>query len=172
MILILYNIRSVYNVASIFRTADGAGVSKVFLIGITPTPLDKLGNFRKDFQKVALGAERMVKWEYVKSFTAVYKKLRKSAGGRIKILAVEQDKRAIPYYEFKAQNEKLKVKNEKRKTENKKKEIALVFGEETKGLTKSVLDKVDKILEIPMQGIKESLNVSVAVGVVVYHMNM
>lgn len=75
----MYNIRSVYNVASIFRTADGAGVSKIYLVGVTPTPLDRFGKFRADFAKVALGAEKTVLWERAKTFAAVYKKLRKEA---------------------------------------------------------------------------------------------
>ena len=169
--MVLYNVRSVYNVASIFRTCDAAllrrettdgqaGVSKIYLIGITPTPLDRFGKFRVDFAKVALGAEKTVPWERVKTFGAVYKKLRKSAGGRIEILAVEQDKRSIPYYDY------YPILRSSDRTVDQK--IALVFGEETKGLTKSVLDKCDKILEIPMRGKKESLNVSVAAGVVIF----
>ncbi len=159
VIVVLYNIRSVYNVASIFRTADGAGILKVYLVGATPTPLDRFGKFRADFAKVALGAEGTVGWEYFKNFGAVYKKLRKSASGRTpnggyEILAAEQDKKSIPYFKY-------------RPTKNKN--LALILGEETKGLPKSVLNKADKILEIPMRGEKESLNVSVATGILVYY---
>ena len=178
VIVVLLNIRSVYNVASIFRTADGAGVSKIYLVGATPTPLDRFGKFRADFSKVALGAEQTVEWEYFKNFGAVYKKL-KSAGGRNEILAVEQDKKAIPYYEYKMKPI--------RQAQGENKRVALIFGEETKGLPKSVLNKADKILEIPMRGKmvrqahhpknektlklrgKESLNVSVATGILVYY---
>ncbi len=152
--VVLWNIRSVYNVGSIFRTCDGAGVKKIYLIGVTPIPLDRFGNFRKDFKKVSLGAEKTVEWEYAKSFSAVYEKLKKTAGGRIEILAVEQDKNSIPYFKYKRKN----------------KRIALIFGEETKGLPKTILNKADKILEIPMRGKKESLNVSVAAGVVIYYL--
>jgi len=154
--VILNNIRSVYNVGSVFRTADVAGISKIYLVGVTPIPLDRFGKFRADFLKVALGAEKTVTWEYSKNFAAVYKKLRKSASGRIEILAVEQDKRSIPYYTF------------ERPSKSVVKKIALVFGEETKGLPKSILDKCDQILEIPMRGKKESLNVSVAAGIVIF----
>lgn len=148
VILVLYNIRSVYNVASIFRTCDGAGVAKIYLVGVTPTPLDRFRKFRSDFSKVALGAERTVEWEHFKTFGAVYKKL-KSDG--YEILAVEQDRRSVPYFKYQLG-----------------KTTALVFGEETRGLPKSILDKCEKILEIPMKGSKESLNVSVVAGIVIY----
>ena len=160
--MVLNNVRSVYNVGSVFRTCDAAGASKIYLVGVTPTPLDRFGKFRADFSKVALGAERTMAWEYFKNFGAVYKKLirqradangRTPAGGSYEILAVEQDKKSIPYFKYHP------AKN---------KNLALVFGEETKGLPKSVLDKADKILEIPMRGRKESLNVSVATGIVIY----
>lgn len=150
LVLILYNIRSIYNVASIYRTADGAGVAKIYLVGVTPTPMDRFGKFRADFSKVALGAEKTVEWEHFKNFGAVYKKFK--ADG-YEVLAVEQDKRSIPYFKYRPS-----------------KKVALVFGEETKGLPKSVLDKCDQILEIPMRGKKESLNVSVAAGVVLYRL--
>jgi tRNA G18 (ribose-2'-O)-methylase SpoU len=153
IVLILHNIRSVYNVGSIFRTADAGGVSKIYLIGVTPTPKDRFGGFRKDFSKVALGAEKIVEWERVEEFFRVCEKLKKDG---FEVLAVEQDKRSIPYNEY-----RLNKKNSR---------IALVFGEETKGLQKSVLDKCDEVLEIPMRGKKESLNVSVAVGIVVFHL--
>ncbi len=64
-VLILDNIRSVFNVGSIFRTADGAGVSKIYLVGVTPDPIDRFGRERKDLAKVALGAEKKIKWEHV-----------------------------------------------------------------------------------------------------------
>jgi len=101
LVIVLYNIRSIYNVGSVFRTCDAAGISKIFLVGVTPSPLDRLGNFRKDFAKVALGAEKTVSWEYAKTFGTVYKKLR---GEGCEILAVEQDKRSIPYCSFKTTN--------------------------------------------------------------------
>ena len=153
--LILYNIRSVYNVASIYRTADGAGVAKIYLVGVTPTPMDRFGKFRADFSKVALGAEKTVEWEHFKNFGAVYKKLKVDG---CEILAVEQDKRSVMYHKWKP----------RRSGRGKNQGIALILGEETKGLPKSVLDKCDQILEIPMRGKKESLNVSVAAGIVLY----
>ena len=63
LVVVLHNIRSVHNVGSIFRTADAAGVEKVYLSGITPTPLDRFGKIRPQFAKVALGAEKNVQWD-------------------------------------------------------------------------------------------------------------
>lgn len=77
-------------------------------------------------------------------------------------MAVEQDKKSIPYYDYKMKP--------RRFGRGKDQGVALVFGEETKGLPKSVLDKCDKILEIPMRGAKESLNISVAAGIVIFHL--
>jgi len=163
IIVILLDIRSAHNVGSIFRTADGAGVKKIFLCGIAPTPLDRFGKARGDFVKVSLGAEKNVKWEYAKQITPVIKKLKREG---YFICAVEQSEKSILYNKLKTQNKK----------------IALIFGNEVKGISKSILKKCDAILEIPMKGKivqqahhprrvgqgKESLNVSVAFGIAVY----
>lgn len=151
MIAILHNIRSVHNVGSIFRTADAAGVKKLYLCGITPAPVDDYGRTRQEMAKVALGAEKYISWEKVKSTARLLDKLK---SGGWKVYAVEQGKRAIPYD---------KVTMGKRK-------IALVVGNEVKGLPQSVLDRADKILEIPMHGRKESLNVAVAFGIIAFHL--
>ncbi len=166
--MVLNNVRSVYNVGSVFRTCDATGISKVFLVGVTPTPMDRFGKFRADFAKVALGAERVVKWEKVKETSRLIRKL-KAEG--YEVLAVGQGERSVPYYTISRSRNSVVDKNEKvtlasRGTRDK---CALIFGEETKGLPKSVLDKCDRVLEIPMRGSKESLNVSVAAGVVIYH---
>lgn len=156
MIVILYNIRSIYNVGSIFRTADAVGVERIYLCGITPTPVDRFGKPRSQFTKVSLGAEKSVPWEYQKSATAVIKKLKRDG---YKIFAVEQSKNSVPYF---------RIKKQEARSKNKK--IALVLGNEVSGLPPSILKKADKTLEIPMLGDKESLNVAVAFGVVVYHL--
>lgn len=153
MIVILDNIRSVQNVGSIFRTADAAGVEKIYLCGITPEPIDSFGRPRRQFVKVSLGAEKYVKWEKIKSTGRLIDKLRKDG---YKIWVVEQHQKSIPYYKLKTKSSKLKA-------------IALVFGNEVRGLPPAILKKADKILEIPMRGKKESLNVAVAFGIVVYH---
>jgi len=149
VIVILSDIRSIYNVGSIFRTADGAGVEKIFLCGITPTPLDRFRKTRKDFTKVSLGAEKTIAWEYKKQLSSLITKLKKE---KYIICAVEQTKNSIPYNTFKTKHKK----------------IALVFGNEVKGISEKALKKCDTILEIPMRGEKESLNVSVAFGVTIY----
>jgi len=143
--VILHDARSVYNVGAIFRTADAVGVSKIFLTGYTPTPYDRFGRVRKDVSKVALGAEETIPWEYVKSPTVLLKRLKKEG---VEIIAVEQSPRAVDY-------KKVKVKYP----------VAFLYGNEVSGINKKILSECDVIAEIPMKGKKESLNVSVAVGV-------
>jgi 23S rRNA (guanosine2251-2'-O)-methyltransferase len=152
--VILDNIRSVHNVGSIFRTADAAGVEKVYCCGVTPAPLDRFKKPRADFAKVALGAEGFVAWESVKNTADAIESLRQE--GWI-IFAVEQSKHSIPYFEAWARLKK-----------NGTQKIVLVVGNEVDGLPPEILALVDKILEIPMRGKKESLNVAVAFGVVVF----
>jgi tRNA G18 (ribose-2'-O)-methylase SpoU len=148
VVLILDNIRSVHNVGSIFRTAETAGVSKIYCLGTTPTPLDRFSQKRKDFAKVALGAEDLVSWEYLETGEATIRKLKKDG---FQILALEQDQNSINY-------KKIKLG----------KKIALIVGNEVGGVSKSLLKLVDQIAEIPMKGDKESLNVSVAFGVALF----
>ncbi|MFH1188699.1 MAG: TrmH family RNA methyltransferase [bacterium] len=152
MIAILHNIRSLYNVGSMFRTAEGAGVEKLYLCGITPTPVDILGSARQPLAKVALGAETMVPWEYRKSTTLLINNLKKRG---YKVYAIEQDKRSVSY------SSAIKDSSDK---------IALMVGHEVEGLPKTIVDKADVILEIPMYGKKESLNVSVAFGIIAYEL--
>ncbi len=148
MVAVLDNIRSLHNVGSIFRTSDAVGIDKLYLCGITPTPLDRLGRVRPSFLKVDLGAHRNVKWEKCVSTWRTIDKLKKEG---YQIYAIEQDERSIPYNKIKPG-----------------KKVALVVGHEVRGLEKPVLKRADRVLEIPMSGIKESLNVSVAFGIVVY----
>lgn len=154
MYVILDNIRSVYNVASIFRTADAVGVGKIFLCGITPTPLTPLGSLREDFHKVALGAESFVPWEY--SSRTIYP-LRRLKKDKMFIMALEQAATASPYWVI-------------RKNKFNWERSVLILGNEPKGIGSGVLRKADRIIEIPMLGKKESLNVSVAFGIVVCHL--
>jgi len=147
-IVILDNIRSVYNVGSIFRTSDALGVEKIYLCGCTPTPTDRFGRARQDLAKVALGAEKDIAWEYCDDIKEIIKKLRKEG---YKIIAVEQDKKSTNY-------KKSKIKLP----------IALIMGNEVSGIEKEVLKLADEILEIPMYGKKESLNVSVSFGIAGY----
>lgn len=149
-VLVLDNIRSVENVGSIFRTAESFGVEKVVLVGITPAPVDRFGRKRKDLAKVALGREDRVLWEKVEDVLSIISLLKDED---YQILALEQDKRSVRLRDFKAEEK-----------------FALIVGNEVEGISKSVLDQVDKILEIPMTGESESLNVSVATGVALFHL--
>jgi len=152
MLLLLHNIRSMYNVGSIFRTADALGVEKIFLCGITPTPTDRLGRPRSQLTKVSLGAEQSVAWEKVGRTVDLLEKLTQQG---YRILAIEQSKKSVPYFKVKLSSAASK-------------KTVLVVGNEIKGLSPAILQRADKILEIPMRGHKESLNVAVAFGIVAF----
>lgn len=152
LIVIAHDVRSVHNVGSIFRTADAAGVEKIFLCGITPSPMDRFKAVRPDFAKVALGAEKFVPWKSATTTMGVIEEL-KAEG--YEIFALEQSKRSVPYYEA-AQRMRAST------------HAAIVLGNEVKGLPPSILRSADHVLEIPMMGKKESLNVAVAFGVVAF----
>jgi tRNA G18 (ribose-2'-O)-methylase SpoU len=160
IVVVLHDVRSVHNVGSIFRTADAAGVAKIFLCGITPSPLDRFKNIRSDFAKVSLGAEKSVAWEYCA--TAVNALATLQADG-YQIFAVEQSKKSIPYYAARS-----KRSHGENIQPHRALKIALVLGNEVKGLSPAMVKMADKILEIPMSGKKESLNVAVAFGIVVF----
>lgn len=148
LVLILPNIRSVHNVGSIFRTADAAGVSKIYLTGYTPRPVDQFGRTNQALAKVALGAEKTVSWEYSASATTVINKLKKAGA---KIMALEQAKNSLNYRQPKLTDS-----------------AALILGEEVEGISPKLLKLADQIIEIPMRGEKESLNVAVAAGIAIY----
>ena len=148
--LILDNIRSVHNVGSLFRTAETLGLSKIYCVGTTPTPLDRFGIARKDFAKVSLGAETFVAWEYVEHADVLIKKLKKE---KCTIVALEQSPRSVDYKD-------VVVKGD----------TAIVLGNEVEGVSGSILESADIIAEILMIGKKESLNVSVAGAVFLYRL--
>jgi 23S rRNA (guanosine2251-2'-O)-methyltransferase len=140
--LILHNIRSAYNVGSIFRTADAAGVSKIYLTGYTPSPeTDKV-------RKTSLGAEKTIPWKKTGQIAPLIKSLIKDG---TEIIALEQSDKSIDYRNFKP-----------------KFPLALIVGNEVNGLSKAVLKNVNQTIDIPMYGKKESLNVAVATGIAVY----
>jgi tRNA G18 (ribose-2'-O)-methylase SpoU len=152
MVVLLHNIRSLHNVGSILRTSDAVGVEKLYLCGITPSPLDRFKEVRSDVAKVALGAEKTVPWEKVESTEELVLRL-KSEG--YTIVALEQSLNSVPYYELQANRYKLE-------------RVALILGAEVDGVPASILEKSDRIVEIPMSGAKESLNVAVAFGVIAF----
>ncbi len=143
-IIVLDSIRSMQNVWAIFRNADGAGFNKVIMTGHTPQPP------RKDISKTAIWAENFINWEYHKN---IWKYLQDLKNDWFKIYSVELDEKSVEYTElFKQQEEK----------------VALVMGNEITWVSREVLELSDKIVIIPMRGKKESLNVSVAAGIVMY----
>jgi len=155
-ILILHDIRSVHNVGAIFRTADAAGISKIYLTGYTPAPLDRFGRKRGDMAKSALGAEESVSWEQKVNITALLTKLKKE---KFYIIAIEQDEKSVDYK---------KVSTKGGPAYGWKGGMAFIAGPEVEGLSQSILNKCDVIAEIPMLGKKESLNVSVATGIALF----
>jgi len=186
--VVLNDFRSVYNTAACFRTADGAGVKKIYLTGTTPAPFDRFGRERKDFTKVSLGAEKSVEYEKGKDVFELIDKLKKEG---FLVAAVEQNKKSEDLFEFAKKYKELDSRHAFRQAglrppfgetsgnnrkdglsdlsrRNDRDKIALIFGNEVEGVSKEILKKCDKILEIPMLGKKESLNVSVAFGVAVY----
>ncbi len=150
IVVIVDNFRSVHNVGSVFRTSECVGVSKIYLCGTTPTPVDRFGRARADVAKVALGAEAMVPWEYVDTTKAAIERYRSEG---YFIAALEQDDQSVSFRDPIASDK-----------------IALILGYEVSGITKDVLDMCDVILEIPQQGTKESLNVSVATGIALFEL--
>jgi tRNA G18 (ribose-2'-O)-methylase SpoU len=149
MDLILYNIRSVQNVGAIFRTADGAGVKHIYLAGYTPHPIDRFGRVRADLAKTALGAEVTMSWSHSPDVLKLIAELR---GGGSTIVAVEQCRTALSITDF------VPPVN-----------VTYIVGNEVKGVPAEVCTLADVVIEIPMLGRKESLNVSVATGIVLYH---
>ena len=148
-IVVLDNIRSAHNVGSMFRTADAFGITEIYLCGTSPTPIDKFNRPRKDIAKVSLGAEKTVPWRYFSSSLRAVNSLKKKG---IKILSIEQNENSADIHDIKLYQNT---------------DIALVFGNEVGGVSLKILRVSDKIFEIPMCGKKESLNVSVAFGIVV-----
>ena len=144
-VLILPNIRSGHNVGAMFRTADGAGVNKLYLTGYTPCPP------HVQVDKVSLGAEKFVPWEHAKQTIPLLKKLKKAG---FTIAALEQTQKSVTIYKWKPIFP-----------------LALVVGNEKTGVTKNILKYCDVSLELPMVGKKTSLNVSIAGGVAMYHLS-
>jgi tRNA G18 (ribose-2'-O)-methylase SpoU len=144
--VILHNIRSCYNVGSIFRTADAFGVDRLFLGGYTPNPKKNSA-----ICKTSLGAEKNVDWEAIWHTHKLIERLKQE---KVKVIALEQTVGSNKLNNFKP-----------------KSPCALVVGNEVKGLSKVILSRVDEVVEIPMLGQKESLNVAVAFGIAAYQIS-
>lgn len=147
-VVVLDNIRSVYNVGSIFRTANACGIGKVILCGITPGPLDAKGRKRSDFAKVSLGAEEKVLWERSATTVDALQSLRDEG---YYIVAIEQDSSSVDYKDVVARSK-----------------TCFVLGSEVGGIDKEMLSLCDVVAELPMLGSKESLNVTIAFGIAAY----
>lgn len=154
--LIIHNVRSCHNVGSLLRTAEGMGVASVFMTGYTPYP--KLKNDPRlphlatkidhRIHKTALGAESLLHWEYIQDIKVALRRLKKDG---FELVAIEQDGKSQDLTSFKFPNK-----------------VALVVGNEVEGIEESILSQVDKIVEIPMFGKKESYNVAQAAAMALY----
>jgi 23S rRNA (guanosine2251-2'-O)-methyltransferase len=145
LVVVVDNVRSLYNVGSIFRTSDGALIEKLVLTGFTPHPP------RKEIEKTALGSTASVPWEYRKNPPDVLRDLKKKG---YTICCLELTDSSIPHYEVKRSEFPL----------------CLVIGNEIAGVSKDLLDLGDLSIEIPMYGTKQSLNVAVAYGIAVFEL--
>ena len=167
---LLDNIRSAWNVGAIFRTADGLGVGKLYLCGITPTPDNE------PVRKTALGAENSVKWESARDAVKLAKKL-KAEG--VRLWALEQDERSVSLWEADArtdfeaprenagQADKRIAETDSCPSAGARKRTVLIVGNEVTGVDPGLLDLCERIVHIPMRGSKRSLNVEVAFGVAI-----
>jgi len=147
LVLVVENVRSIFNVGSLFRTANAAGVEKIILVGYTPGPLDRFGRPRKDFAKVSLGAEKTLFWEHADDIVEVVRELKQKG---FFCAALEQARGSADYRSCKEKN------------------IALIVGNEIEGVSSTALTLADMILEIPLYGAKESLNVEVSAGIALF----
>ncbi len=139
------NVRSLYNVGSIFRTSDGAMVQQLLLTGFTPHPP------RKEIEKTALGSTRTVKWEYFKDPLEAIRQLKEE---RVKVCCLELTDRSVAYDSIQPVDFPL----------------CLVIGNEIVGVSPEVIQQCDLAIEIPMFGMKQSLNVAVAYGIAVFEL--
>lgn len=148
-IVLLENVRSAYNVGATFRTAEGAGVSEIIIGGYTPAPKDRFGREVAEIKKTSLGASEMVSWRQVTDIASFIKALKEQG---YQIVAVEQAENSVSLYDFSVPEK-----------------VVYIFGNEVDGVSAEVLALSDTIVEIPMAGRKESLNVSVTAGIVLFY---
>lgn len=143
LVVIMDNIRSMHNIGSVFRTCDAFRAKEIILCGITASPPDR------EIAKTALGATETVTWRYEKDAGIMVSKLKDEG---YKVLAIEQCDNSLQLENYEPEHEKL----------------AIVFGNEIKGVQQSVIDLCDACLEIPQFGTKHSLNISVSAGIVIW----
>jgi 23S rRNA (guanosine2251-2'-O)-methyltransferase len=145
VVIVLDSVRSLNNVGSAFRTADAFAIEKIILTGITGTPP------HREIQKTALGATESVAWEYVVGIQEALQKLKRE---HYELIAIEQTNKSRSLHEF------IPKANAK---------YCFVFGNEVEGVSHEALSLVEYSLEIPQSGTKHSLNISVCVGIVLWH---
>jgi 23S rRNA (guanosine2251-2'-O)-methyltransferase len=150
-IVIIDNVRSAHNVGSIFRTSDGAGVSRVILVGYTPAPIDRFGRPQPEITKTSLGACDMISWEQHDNGAPVLSCIEGLKKDGFTIVAVEQAHNSVSLYDFIVPNK-----------------VAYIVGNEIDGVSQELLSVADALVEIPMLGKKESLNVGVTLGIVLF----
>jgi 23S rRNA (guanosine2251-2'-O)-methyltransferase len=146
VVIVLDNIRSLHNVGSVFRTSDAFSIEELVLTGITATPP------HREIHKTALGATESVQWRYIENCLDSVFELKEKG---YKVLGVEQVSGSTSLNSF---------------VYSGKEKLALVFGNEVKGVDQTVLNHCDGFIEIPQFGTKHSLNVSVSVGVVLWEL--
>lgn len=146
VIVVLDNIRSMHNVGSVFRTADAFLLQGVYLCGYTPQPP------HRDIHKTALGATETVHWKYFATTREAVQELREAG---YQLWAVEQVENSIPLNSFNA---------------NQQAPLAVVFGNEVSGVEAEIIKACDGCIEIPQLGMKHSLNISVAAGIVLWEL--
>lgn len=151
IVVVLDTIRSAYNVGAIFRTCDGAGVESVWLTGYTPAPIDRFGRPQAEITKTSLGASTAVPWTQFEEIALLAALAAKQADGYT-VVVVEQTKSAIMLPEWSAPER-----------------CVYIFGNEVDGVSAPLRAAADVHVELPMLGTKESLNVSVTAGIVLYH---
>lgn len=147
--VVLDSLRSAHNVGSFFRSADCFAVDQVFLAGITPSPLTH------DLAKTALGAEISLPWRHYSDSAQLFTELK---AAKFQIVVIELTAKALPLWQI---SQELNLAKQK---------LAIVFGSETMGVSQFWLDRADFTFKIPMLGVKESLNVAVACGIVLYEL--
>ena len=149
VVVVLDNVRSLYNTGAFFRTADGCAIEKLVLCGITPRP-DQGARQRRAIAKTALGAEESVPWEYVSDTAAA---VSTAVAGGYHVAAIENSAKAIDLYEWTTPWP-----------------VCVVFGHETDGVSPELAARIETHVRIPMLGVKRSLNVATAAGVVLYEL--
>lgn len=146
LVIVLDNIRSSNNVGSVFRTSDALLVSKIYLCGITAPPPNK------EIHKTALGAENSVEWEYTETTDEAVARLKEEG---YTLIGIEQVEGSISLPDYQPETDE---------------KVAIIFGNEVKGVQQSIIDQCDKNIEIPQYGTKHSFNISVSAGIVLWEL--